>query len=243
MRPDTIQRLLRLNRTFYQTLAESFAESRERLQPGVLRLVEKLPPEVSILDLGCGNGTLARELVRRKHNGPYWGLDSSPELLQIAQEISSHPNVHLLQRDLSEPDWARDLPAAFDHIFAFAILHHMPGSELRACILRKIANLLQPEGQFSFSVWNFLASPRLRGRILPWERLDVDENDLDAGDYLLDWRRGGFGIRYVHAFGQDELREAAQASGFEILEDFHSDGEGGKLGYYQVWRLLRGGDL
>jgi tRNA (uracil-5-)-methyltransferase TRM9 len=243
MRPDTVQQLLRLNRTFYQTLAESFAESRARLQPGVLRVLEELPSDVSILDLGCGNGALARELAQRKHSGPYWGLDSSVELLEIAQETSSHPNVRFLQRDLSEPDWARDLPAAFDRIFAFAILHHVPGSELRARIIREIANLLHHKGFFIFSVWNFLASPRLRKRILPWERLDVDESDLDAGDYLLDWRRGGYGIRYVHAFEQDELCEAAQTGGFEVLEDFHSDGEGGNLGHYQVWRPLQKGDL
>ena len=56
------------------------------------------------------------------------------------------------------------------------------------------------------------------------------------GDYLLDWRRDGNGLRYVHHFNEEELAALASDSGFSVLETFNSDGESGNLGLYQVWR-------
>ena len=69
-----------------------------------------------------------------------------------------------------------------------------------------------------------------------WERIGLTATDVDAGDYLLDWRRGGEELRYVHQFSEEELSALATESGFEVAETFYSDGEGGRLGLYQVWK-------
>jgi hypothetical protein len=59
---------------------------------------------------------------------------------------------------------------------------------------------------------------------------------------LLDWRYtlpgqpDLVGLRYVHLFGRAELADLASAGGFELDEEFVSDGEGGKLGLYQSWK-------
>jgi hypothetical protein len=58
---------------------------------------------------------------------------------------------------------------------------------------------------------------------------------VEQGDYLLDWRRGGLGIRYVHHFSAEELARLAADSGFRIIESFDSDGKEGDLSLYQVW--------
>ncbi|MBK5109528.1 MAG: hypothetical protein JJE12_15445, partial [Anaerolineales bacterium] len=50
----TRNRLIDLNRTFYQTFAQEFSATRQRLQPGVMRVIELISPQDSILDLGCG---------------------------------------------------------------------------------------------------------------------------------------------------------------------------------------------
>jgi hypothetical protein len=62
------------------------------------------------------------------------------------------------------------------------------------------------------------------------------EEEVDEGDYLLDWRSGGAGLRYVHHFSEGELAALAESSGFEIVDTFYSDGKEGNLSIYQVWR-------
>jgi hypothetical protein len=96
--------------------------------------------------------------------------------------------------------------------------------------------LLKKDGLFVHSNWQFLNSPRLKARIQPWESIGLSPDEVDANDYLLDWKRGSAGLRYVHHFDEHELEELAQAGGFGIVETFHSDGENGKLGLYQIWK-------
>ena len=243
MRDDIVDLLLALNRRFYQTFAEQFAETRGRLQPGVSSTLVNLPPESTILDLGCGIGEVANELFRRGHEGFYLGMDSSAALLSIARDRCEHPSAHYFQSDFADPSWVGKLlkfvrphrVTAFDRVLAFATLHHLPSNVLRLRVLTQLRELLAESGQFTHSNWNFMDSPRLRARIVPWREIDLDEGDVEMGDYLLDWRRGGYGLRYVHHFSEGELQELAGSTGFHVVKTFYSDGEGGRLGLYQVW--------
>ncbi len=232
----TAQRLLALNRDFYERFGADFSATRQRLQPGVTRLLGTLTGDESILDLGCGNGELARTLARRGHRAPYLGLDFSLSLLSDASAVPDSFPARFLQVDLTS-DWALNVEClTFNVITCFATLHHIPSKELRLEILKTIRDLLAPNGRFIHSNWQFLNSDKLRGRVQPWERIGLTAADVDAGDHLLDWRRGGEGLRYVHQFSEEELSALATESGFEIAETFYSDGEGGWLGLYQVWR-------
>jgi tRNA (uracil-5-)-methyltransferase TRM9 len=234
--PTTLSRLLDLNRQFYQTFALPFSATRQRLQPGVLSILEQVSPGDDLLDLGCGNGELPRELARCGHAGSYTGLDFSLALLE--QAAADQPsNFRFLQADLTSMDWDASLAGnRYDVILVLAVLHHIPGTDLRLQILRKVRSLLPDEGRFIHSEWQFLNSPRLAARVQPWEKIGLSVDDVDQGDYLLDWRQGGSGLRYVHYFSEIELQQLAKATGFEIIESFLSDGENGRLGLYQVWR-------
>ncbi len=238
MHPDTVQKILDLNRQFYQTFAVQFSATRQRLQPGVIGLLPSLLKAQSILDLGCGNGELARQLGDERYTGRYVGLDFSPGLLDIIEK--SPPTglqASFLQADLSESSWGSALQGqTFDAILALAVLHHLPGEALRRQILRQVHSLLAPKGVFLFSNWQFLSSERLRQRIQPWEKAGFSEAQVDPGDYLLDWRSGGTGLRYVHHFQLAELTELAKETSFTILETFYSDGENERLSLYQVWK-------
>jgi len=236
----TAARLIDLNRKFYQTFALQFSATRQRLQPGVMRVLDQISSQENILDLGCGNGELGKELLRRGHQGYYIGLDSTAEFLKIAQEnFPQMTSIAFLQKDLSNPTWDDDLPLPeFDLILAFAVLHHIPGTFLRKQLLNKINALLPQNGRFIHSEWQFLNSARLRDRIQPWDRIGLNSNQVDAGDHLIDWRRGGQGLRYVHSFNSNELASLAKDSGFDILETFTSDGKGGNLGLYQIWKRV-----
>lgn len=240
MDETTSELLIDLNRKFYQTFALEFSATRQRLQPGVISIIEQVSDGDNLLDLGCGNGQFARELFNRDHLGSYTGLDSNSELLRIAREnLPENEKIKLLHRDLSTTNWSDDLPVDhYDLIIAFAVLHHIPSYLLRKQILQKIADLSLPGARFIHSEWQFLNSPRLKSRIQSWESIGINSDEVEDGDYLVDWRAGGQGLRYVHMFDISELEMLAGETGFEVMDSFHSDGEGGKLGLYQVWKRL-----
>ncbi len=238
MDSTTAGRLVELNRTFYEEFGESFSATRGRLQPGVLRLLSTLHGEESVLDLGCGNGELARELGRREHRGRYLGLDFSLPLLHEAQSRPPGIKADFLKVDLTRLSSIGRLPVSGDWSFVgcFAVLHHIPGESLRLDFLRTVRGWMEPGARLALSNWQFLNSPRLRARIQPWDIVGFSDAQLDPGDALLDWKRDGAGLRYAHAFSGEELISLAAKTGFVVTDSFLSDGEGGNLGLYQIWQ-------
>jgi SAM-dependent methyltransferase len=231
--------LLELNRHFYTEYGREFSATRERLQTGVLRVLNSLHGDEAILDLGCGNGQLARFLSRRGHRGSYLGLDFSLPLLSEADREPFGFPVEFREMDISLANWRSKLrPFSFDSIFAFAFFHHIPGFELQVNIMKEIYNLLKPNGRFVFSNWQFLNSEKLKARIHSWSEVGLSPEEVEPNDYLLDWKRGGIGLRYVHHYDEDELAQLAKDSDFEIEQSFYSDGENRKLGLYQVWKKI-----
>lgn len=235
MQASIAKKLIKLNHEFYQTFAESFSATRQRIQPGVSQILDMIPPTARLLDLGCGNGNLAHELAERGFLGSYLGLDFSTNLVQIASK-KLPPNAKIQQADLTDPIWDVSLPDhAFDVILCFATMHHFPGEALRVEFLAKTHNLCTPGGCFIFSNWQFLNSPKLKARIQDWGQVGLSKEDVDKGDYLLDWRRDGQGLRYVHQYSSGELHNLAARTNFQVNGLFTSDGETGDLGLYMIW--------
>jgi tRNA (uracil-5-)-methyltransferase TRM9 len=240
MRQDAAARLGEINREFYQTFASAFSSTRRHLQPGVQRALRSIPPASRVLDLGCGSGELARGLARRGFHGTYLGIDSSPAMIDLARERAAFPWVEFEQADIVEDDWAGSRRQRYDRIFLLAALHHVPGDDRRRRLLSGVARTIAASGCLTLSVWRFETSPRWMKRIIPWNTIGLAQDDLDPGDCLLDWRHGGLGLRYVHLFSDEELEALAWNSGFKIVEGYRSDGEGGRMGLYQVWVMQDG---
>ncbi|GAB4538812.1 MAG: class I SAM-dependent methyltransferase [Anaerolineales bacterium] len=237
MNSNAAQRLIELNREFYTRFGAEFSATRQRLQPGARRVLESLRGDEQILDLGCGNGEVARVLNGRGHRGAYFGLDFSPPLLSAAASEFAFP-AQFLPADLTAPNWAESFSAStFDVIFCFAALHHIPSQGLRVQLLSAAKHLLQENGKLILSNWQFLNSEKLRARIQPWGAANLAPSDVDAGDYLLDWRSGGRGLRYAHHFSSDELSALASEVGMRVKSEFLSDGAEGNLGLYQIWGI------
>jgi 2-polyprenyl-3-methyl-5-hydroxy-6-metoxy-1,4-benzoquinol methylase len=237
MNPNTASKINALNLQFYQSFADDFSETRLRLQPGVVKLMERLLESSRILDLGCGNGRLAQALLLKGFSGSYLGLDFSPNLLDEAlRNIPPDTSVRFSTQDLNQSPW--DIPptvSPFDAIVCFAVMHHIPGNKARQRFCRTLRGYLSSQGSYFLSNWQFLKSDRFQDRIIPWEKVGLSEDEVDEGDYLIDWRRGGSGIRYVHHFSENELIELADLCGFRVRETFFSDGKEGNLSIYQVW--------
>ena len=235
MRKEIIEKIIEVNRQFYQKFGAEFSATRGRVQPGVRKIISGIGRERTILDLGCGNGEFARQLADSGHTAPYLGVDFSLPLLKDARLIPEHFPARFLKLDLTAKNWSLNTEH-WSLITAFAVLHHIPGEKTRLDILRNIHQRLAPNGQFIHSNWQFLNSERLREKhLLSWDLVNIPKSEVDEGDYLLDWRRGGFGIRYAHQYGEAELASLAEKSGFKITDSFYSDGATRNLGLYQVW--------
>ena len=235
MNSTTAQRLLKINREFYNRFGDQFSATRQRLQPGVRKILETIQADVSVLDLGCGNGNFLRELSVRGHKAALLGVDFSLPLLRDAE---SAPGVEFREVDLTKLLAVSDqllVEGGWDVITMFATLHHIPSTEIRLDILKTVRKLLKKDGEFILSNWQFLNSKKLTARIQPWDRVGLADEDLDEGDYLLDWRSGGEGLRYAHQFSARELLGLAEQAGMRVTDSFLSDGDGGNLGLYQVW--------
>ncbi|MEI8132314.1 MAG: class I SAM-dependent methyltransferase [Leptolinea sp.] len=254
MNETIVHALLEINRRFYQDYAESFASTRRRIQDGVRHLVQDLP-DGRYLDLGCGSGALAQYWTRPRLDGTYrrglyMGVDFSAGLLaearrELPPELPSGLGVAFHQRDLMAPDWHTDIEGTpFDELFAFAVLHHLPGDNHRIDFLNQARSLVKPGTGFILSVWQIQHSPKLMARHQPWSDAGLQDDQVEAGDVLLDWRQSSkgspqsAGLRYVHMFNEADLAGLAVQTGWKVESTAYHDGHTGNLGLYQVWRAV-----
>lgn len=231
MRAAVAAQLVALNRDFYETFAPQFAASRSAPWPGFVRLAAALPqPCRRLLDVGCGDGRLGRYLLDRGAIGAYTGIDNSAGLLALAR---AQTVGDFLLRDLAQPDAVADL-GLFDGIAALALLHHIPGRANRVRLLQTMGARLAPGGRLVVANFQFMRSDRLRARVCDWAQIGLTAADVEAGDYLLDWRRGGHGLRYLALIDAPAMGEMAAAAGLHVLAQFDSDGQTGNLNLYSV---------
>lgn len=235
---DTVQRLLAINHEFYATFAESFAATRSVTDPALTAILPYLPERARIVDVGCGNGRLALLLERERPGTIYVGVDAAPELIEVARdkadELTSTEATYRVA-DVAQSNWTEGLPCRpFDCAVVLAVLHHIPDFDLRARVLGDIAGVLELDGFLILSSWQFLANERMRRKIVDWSEVGIDVDNLNPGDYLLDWKRGGLGFRYCHLIDAGEVKDLAAASGFRVRETFRAGGREGDLSLFAV---------
>lgn len=232
MRKNVVQKLLTLNRQFYREMAEPFARSRHFIQPGFLQLAAYLPdPCQNLFDVGCGDGRLGRFLLEKERVAHYHGVDFSAPLLKLA--AAQTPGGEFAQRDISRSDCLADL-GRFDAVACLATLQHLPGRANRLRLLQAMADSLNPDGRIILSNWQFYENVRQRRKVLDWSAVNLSPNDVEPGDFLLSWRRGGSGHRYVAHIDQAETEKLAAEAGLVCLAHFRADGKEGDLNLYTV---------
>ena len=120
--------------------------------------------------------------------------------------------------------------------WCFAVLHHLPGNELRLQILHKVRSLLPLEGASSTRSGSSSTARACWLASNPGKRSAYPQ--LTSTPVTTCWI-GARGVRdYAMCthFSETELEELAGLAGFEVVETFLSDGENQRLGLYQVWQ-------
>jgi SAM-dependent methyltransferase len=105
-----------------------------------------LQPGESVLDVGCGTGTLALTAKRRVGaSGAVVGIDASPEMIERAKRKALKAGVEVqfqtaLVERLPFPD------ASFDVVFSTLMLHHLPRPVREQCA-REMRRVIKPDGR------------------------------------------------------------------------------------------------
>ncbi|MBA3868585.1 MAG: class I SAM-dependent methyltransferase [Anaerolineae bacterium] len=255
MNLETINRLNAINRAFYTTVADDFDQTRGAAWPGWQRLLPYLSTPLSVLDVGCGNARFALFLhdnlippdspvplfsdsaLSTQHSAliSYHGLDSNPALLAHAHNALAGKAG--LSATFEERDMVENPPNSgeYDLVVLLGVLHHIPGFARRQALMRQLAACLKPGGILMFTAWRFYEYERFRERITAWP------NDLaiETNDYLLDWRRGAFSLRYCHYTDDAEHEALVAATGLTEIETFRADGQGGTANRYSFLQSSR----
>jgi 2-polyprenyl-3-methyl-5-hydroxy-6-metoxy-1,4-benzoquinol methylase len=100
-------------------------------------LVSAVPPGGRVLDVGCGEGMLTRELAGPARS--VLGVDLDPSSIELARATTSEANVEFLCADVLQHPFE---PASFDAVVSVATLHHL-GTEAGLLRLRE---LVRPGG-------------------------------------------------------------------------------------------------
>ncbi|CAN5550994.1 trans-aconitate 2-methyltransferase [soil metagenome] len=133
---------------------ERFADERARPFRDLLARV-RASDVSTVVDLGCGPGTLTLELAGRWPDATVEGIDSSPDMVSRARALDRPPRVHFREQDLRE--WRPERPV--DVIVSNATLQWVPG---HLDLLPTLVAALSPSGWLAFQVPGNFAEPSHR---------------------------------------------------------------------------------
>jgi tRNA (uracil-5-)-methyltransferase TRM9 len=120
----------------------------------------------------------------------------------------------------------------FDLVVLFGILHHIPSLEARQSLLKQASEYLEINGTLIFTGWRFLDKERLQKRVLDPKQLfykhalnffGLHEDELEENDYLLDWVKYEYSIRYAHYISNAEAEDMVYFGGLQITDHFIDD--------------------
>jgi len=238
MDKTTQQNLLDLVKGNYDEIAVSFNSVRRKsLWPGLVKLAAPVKDGDRVLDVGCGNGRLLQALAGK--NIEYLGLDESVKLIDLARsnwKMSAglrDGNWQFMTGNILKLDKLPDQD--YDYVFCIAVLHHLPGKDLRIEALKQMKDKVKADGKIIITVWNLWRQKKFSRLIHKFTGAKImGKHKMDFGDILFDWKNNlgqPVSRRYYHAFTKRELIRAVKQAGLR-LEKLYKD----KYNYYAVLR-------
>jgi SAM-dependent methyltransferase len=153
------------------------------------RVLEGLPLQALVLDLGCGTGNpIARHIIDRGFR--VVGVDQSQKLLAIARTVV--PEAELIHADMMDVQLTKTFAAAI----AWDSVFHVP-RKYHPAVYRNLADALEPGRRLLLSVGGSGA-----------ESLDAPDGGITSEM---------FGQTFFYdAYAPDIARQLIEAAGFEI---------------------------
>jgi trans-aconitate 2-methyltransferase len=185
------------------------APHREWAVPIIDRL--ELAGDETVLDAGCGSGSVTAMLAERLPQGRVIGVDGSADMIRVARE-NLGPNAELHEQDLLE----LSLDEKVDAVFSSATFHWVLDHEL---LFRRLAACMRPGARLSAQCGgkgNVAEIRLISAEVLsldPFaEHFGVKGSDPGDGTVTAGWQEP-----YLFASPR-ETRERLAAAGFEDIE-------------------------
>lgn len=161
-------------------------------------LLPHLREGLSVLDVGCGPGTITVDLARTVAPGVVTGIDTSAKVLEQARSFAADQgvrNVTFVEADVYELPFDDD---AFDIVHAHQVLQHVSDP---VAALREIRRVTRPGGivavrdaDYAAMAWYPESEALTEWNELYHEVAAANHAQPDAGRRLLSWvRAAGFG--------------------------------------------------
>ncbi len=216
-KPAQIIRNIRSN---YNTIAKEWDISRYRPSKLKVLLLKTAKPGMIVGDIGCGNGVIIPELLKRKIK-KYYGLDISSKLIAIAKKkYSSEVKKGKVEFKVGS---ALKLPYKdnfFDVIFSFATMHHLPSVENHLKFLTEIKRVLKIGGKAVVINWNLLNEKTVERFKIKEKLIKMKKEGYNERDVYVGWNAmpGKDVQRFIHIFIPEEIKAMAQQIGFKKIK-------------------------
>lgn len=220
----------KLNKNFYDGLADAFSASREKPWVGwsnLLVVFRELESGFSLADIGCGNGRFLSFLQSSDIPVTYEGFDTSNLLIQKAKQL--HITTSFEMFDIT----TEDLPKNYDVITLFGVLHHIQTDVLLSKVLTNLANHLNSSGMLIFTLWDFDPTKEKTFNSVA-KNLGIH---LGPNDYILDWGASGVNLRFCHLYTENEQRQITKLlrnNDIKLVDSFTAD----KANKYFVYKKI-----
>jgi ubiquinone/menaquinone biosynthesis C-methylase UbiE len=185
---------------FYDLFVWLLTLGRERaFREGMLRLAHLQRGE-SVLDVGCGTGTLAITAKRQVGtSGTVYGVDASPEMIARAEKKARKAGVGVVFKKA----FAQKLPFAdvqFDVVLTTVMLHHLP-RPARQELAIEMRRVLKPGGRVL--AIDFGGADRKKKRFL--DHFHHRHGHVDLKDMIALLNEAGMNIVESGAVGMRDL--------------------------------------
>lgn len=214
MRQRTADEILYQVVRSYDVIARHFSATRFKIWPWLKELTEKVKSSDNILDVGCGNGRLLDVLPS---DARYHGIDVSKELL-----VSAKQKYPYLKENFKIFDGIHFpfCDSYFDWVFSVAVLHHIPGRDLRKKFFKEINRVLMPGGRAVVTVWDLWHIKFMADWLHNISYKIIGKSKIDWRDMYVPWKNQAGEIvvrRYFHMFIKRELISLAREGGFAVV--------------------------